>query len=43
MGPFGPGQLVDPAVPLTRARVTRDSWLTLQAIGHSHELHGTAG
>ena len=47
-GPSDPGpsrlaQLVDPAGPWTQARVTRDTWSTLQALGAGPESPGTSG
>ena len=42
-GPSRHGELVDPACPRTRARVTRDSWSTLGALGQGTDSPGTAG
>ncbi|RKM63499.1 hypothetical protein C0215_20070, partial [Clostridioides difficile] len=41
-GPSCPGQPVAPACPRNRARVTRDSWSTPQAVGAWPKLPGTA-
>ena len=35
------GQLVDPEVLRTQARVSRDSWLTPRALGQGPDSHGT--
>ena len=39
----GPGELVEPAVPGSRAGVARDIWLTPRGLGHGRESPGGPG